>query len=458
LFQILADYHVPRFLVTWLQRFGINLPVFFALVTQGVHLVNGIVLVFLISYKLSLEAQGFYYTFGSLVAIQLILDLDFQLVILVIASHEWSKLGINERGGVCGDPDALSRLAHQTAIAVRWYCCAGGVATITVGVAGWRLMAGDPHPAISWQAPWIALVALNGAIFWMRALGAVVEGCNEVLAINRMRLYESLLRAPTLWGVLLLGGGLWAPAAAAVVSVIWTVYFLIANYKPFFRSLRGLPQKARIDWRKEIWPIQWRMGLSGLLIYFAGNCFNPVMFYYHGAAIAGKTGMTLALVTALQAAGMAWLTPKRPYFGILVANREYKKLDRTWLVTAASSVATLILIAGAAWLLILFMNLRNMPLAERFLTPLTIAALFAWTALRQVSSSITIYLRAHKQDPTAVISVIASIASVLAIWRLGARYGPEGAAIGLLAISMGSLVCEILVWRNRRRRWRKTPG
>ncbi len=425
--------------------------------TQGVHLINGIVLVFLISYRLSLEAQGFYYTFGSLVAIQLILDLDFQLVILVIASHEWSKLGLDDRGGVCGDPDALSRLAHQIAIAVRWYCCAGVIATISVGAAGYWLMSRQPHPSINWQNPWLALVFLNGLIFWMRAFSAVVEGCNEVLAVNMMRLYESVLRAVALWGVLMLGGGLWAPSAAALVSVAWTLYFLLTNYRPFFKSLTGVPQKARIDWKKEIWPIQWRMGLSGLLLYFAGNCFNPVMFYYHGAAIAGKTGMTLALVTALQAAGMAWLTPKRPFFGILVANREYKKLDRTWLVTTASSVATLILIALLAWSMILFMNLKAMPLAERFLTPLTIAALFSWTALKQVSSSIAIYLRAHKQDPTAVISVVSSIASAFSIWYLGSNYGPGGASIGLLAITMGCLVCEILVWRDCRHKWRAKP-
>ena len=262
---------------------------FIALLTQGVHLINGIVLVFLISYRLSLEAQGFYYTFGSLIAIQLILDLDFQLVILVIASHEWSKLGLNERGGVCGDPDAVSRLAHQTAIVVRWYCCAGVIATILVGAAGYWLMSRQPHPSINWQNPWLALVILNGFIFWMRALSTVVEGCNEVLAVNKMRLYESVLRAAALWSdPYARRRALGACRGRSRIGDL-DIVFPSGKLQAIFQIIERPASKSPDRLEKGTWPIQWRMGLSGLLMYFAGNCFNPVMFYYHGAAIAGTS-------------------------------------------------------------------------------------------------------------------------------------------------------------------------
>jgi hypothetical protein len=284
-----------------------------------------------------------------------------------------------------------------------------------------------------------------------------VEGCNQVLAVNKLRLYESVARALSLWSILILGGGLWAPAGAAVVSVVWVGYFLVSNYRSSFRPCIGPPQHTRIDWRKEIWPIQWRIGLSGVLLYFVSNCFTPIMFYYHGAAIAGKAGMTLALVTAVQGAAMAWLTPRRPVFGILVANRDYVKLDKTWFRTASSSVITLIVIGLAAWLLILYMNLKQMSFAVRFLPPLTTIGLVGWTVLRQISFSLTVYLRAHKHDPTAGISIAASVGSALALWYLGGSYGPGWAICGLVTIATASLVIEILIWMIIRKRWHMAP-
>lgn len=452
----LPDIAIPKFVGVLLDRTGMNFPVFLALLTQGIHFVNGIVLVLLISQRLSLEAQGFYYTFGSLAAIQLILDLDFQSVALVIASHEWSKLSLDEEGRIVGDPDALSRLCHQTRISILWYGVSGLIATLIIWIVGYLLMSRQPTPSIDWQVPWLSLVALNGMLLCIRALTVIVEGCNQVVPVNKFRLYESLARALALWLILLIGGGLWAPAGAALVSVLWTAYFLATKYRIFFESFITPPKHARIDWKNEIWPIQWRMGLSGVLLYLVGNSLNPLMFYYYGSAVAGKTGMTLALVTALQSAAMAWLTPRRPLFGVLVANRDYANLDRTWFRTTSSSVITLVVVGLAAWLLIVYMNTVRLPLAQRFLDPLPIIAFIGWATIRQISFGLTVYLRAHKQDPTAVISVVGSVASVVVIWRIGAAYGPAGASIALLGVSGLCLVGELFVWKTFRNQWHGT--
>ena len=90
--------------------FGVDRAIAYALLSKLWLLFAGPITLYLISLYLTPEMQGFYYTFLSLVALQVFIELGFYVVITQFASHEWAHLSFDDSGSIIGDPAALSRL------------------------------------------------------------------------------------------------------------------------------------------------------------------------------------------------------------------------------------------------------------------------------------------------------------------------------------------------------------
>jgi hypothetical protein len=105
----------------------------------------GLVTVLLIARFLTAAEQGYYYTFGSLVAIQMIFELGFSFVILQMASHERARLFISADYEITGDPVAHARLASVIQKSVRWYSVAAVLLAATLVPVGLHFF---PHTSM----------------------------------------------------------------------------------------------------------------------------------------------------------------------------------------------------------------------------------------------------------------------------------------------------------------------
>ena len=89
----------------WLRHvIGLDRAVGFTVLARLWASSAGLVTVALIARFLSPAEQGYYYTFGSLVAMQMIFELGFSFVILQLASHERAQLSISTDNQISGDP------------------------------------------------------------------------------------------------------------------------------------------------------------------------------------------------------------------------------------------------------------------------------------------------------------------------------------------------------------------
>src|SRR6202162_208341 len=89
----------------WLRTvLGLDRAVGFTVLARFWGSSAGLVTVLLIARFLTPAEQGYYYTFGSLVAIQMIFELGFSFVILQLASHERAQLSISDDYRITGDP------------------------------------------------------------------------------------------------------------------------------------------------------------------------------------------------------------------------------------------------------------------------------------------------------------------------------------------------------------------
>ena len=80
----------------WLRHvLGLDRAIGFTVLARFWASSAGLVTVALIARFLTPAEQGYYFTFGSLVAMQMVFELGFSFVILQLASHERAQLSIS---------------------------------------------------------------------------------------------------------------------------------------------------------------------------------------------------------------------------------------------------------------------------------------------------------------------------------------------------------------------------
>jgi O-antigen/teichoic acid export membrane protein len=408
----------------------------------------------LIATQFTPTTQGFYYTFGSIMALQTFAELGLGYAITQFASHEWANLRIGENRSIEGDQDSLSRLASLAQIAIKWYSIAAFIVIVALSFGGYFFFLQSSSQNVNWKWPWVSLCIFTGINLFTIAIWSLLEGCNQVSNVYQYRLFQGLIGTLTAWSAIFLGADLWTASIVTLVGLFYAGLFLSRNYWQFLKALLLVKLKGpRLRWLKDILPFQWRIALSWVSGYFAFSLFTPVLFYYHGPVIAGQMGMTWSLYGALSSLGIAWLSPRVPQFGIMVAQQRYAEMDRLfWRLTI---IVTAITTAGAitGWLVIFGLNYYDIYLAKRFLLPLPTALFLITAVIHTASVPMSIYMRAHKKEPLLLLSVTLGCLVGLSTWLLGKYYAALGMAIGYLAIYTIIFPMVVLVWQRCRIKW-----
>jgi hypothetical protein len=432
--------------------------VFYGFMWKGLQLLATPITMLLVIRFFDLELQGYYYTFLSLLALQSFFELGFYIVITNVAAHEWAHLTLSRDGVIQGDARAISRLVSLGRLVFRWYAFASAAFFVVVLIAGFALFSGSANPAIDWRTPWIVLVVIASLNLWAAPFSALLEGCDQVAQVHRYNFLQATISSLLGWVVIAAGGGLWTTVAIASGQLLALLGLLLVRYRAFFRVFFCVPARETISWRGEIWPLQWRLALSGLVSYFAFSLFNPVMYHYHGAETAGRMGMTLQIVFGLQMVAMIWIKTQVPNFGRLISLGRFSELERVWRTAAFRSAATYALLGIAVLTAVLVVANRRPGIAERVLPLDLIAAFLLAGIFMNVAQSFTAYLRAHKKEPILVMSVVTSLLIGLSVWLFGRALGPAGAAWSYSANLLLILLWGGAIWRRCRQEWHGTHG
>ncbi|MFC1821060.1 hypothetical protein ACFLZG_08265, partial [Thermodesulfobacteriota bacterium] len=138
-----------------MNRVEVDRAVFFGVLSKVWSIVAGPVTLILIATKFSPELQGYYYTFGSILALQVFVELGLGSIIIQFASHEWAKLSIGEARQITGDSDALSRLTSLAKIITKWYFFGSIFLIFGLGIGGFIFFSSQSTVSFNWQNPWM---------------------------------------------------------------------------------------------------------------------------------------------------------------------------------------------------------------------------------------------------------------------------------------------------------------
>lgn len=416
---------------------GLDRAVVFVVLARGWSSAAGVVTLILIAHFLSAAEQGYYYTFGSLVALQIVFELGFSFVILQMATHECAHLTLSKVGEISGDSVAHARLASVLQKSVRWYSIAALVMLSALVPAGLHFFSVHAQPGllVSWRLPWFMVAFAASLAFQIDPLFSFLEGCGYVPQVAHTRFWQAFVGSLLAWASLLLHHGLFAPAMMISGQVIVGACWLLTRRGLLLGLFKYPAGDHRIQWGKEVWPFQWRIAVSWICGYFIFQLFNPVLFAYWGPVAAGQMGMSLTIGSALLSIAIAWISTKSAPFGAMIARKEYVLLDRTFFRALAQSA--LVCISGSAtiWTIVFYLNLKHISFAHRVLGPLPFGLLLLTIIGNHIVFSEALYLRAHKQEKFLMISVLNALFMAMSTYVLGKRFGAIGMVSGYLVIN-----------------------
>lgn len=449
-------------ILAWIKQsmrmVGIDRAVFFTLLARGWSVGAGLLTLVFVTQFLSPELQGYYYTFYSLIALQIFIELGLNFAIIQFASHEMAKLSWTPEGTLSGSPEAKRRLQSLMHFAVTWF----GVAALLmvavllpVGILFFGTASPEGASVPNVSAPWLLLVVFTAANLIVIASVAVLEGCGKVAQVAILRLGQSVFSVITVWIVLSLGGHLYALAASSLMMALVGLTWLWVKYRVFFKDLfsHRTPLPG-MNWRQEIWPFQWRIAVSCMSGYLVSQLLTPLLFSTHGPVVAGQMGMSLQMIHAMNSVAMAWITTKAPTYGQLIATKQTKALDTLFLRGLAQSFGILLIGVISVLLIFFYLTLTESPYAIRVLSPYLFAILSLACLANHIVCAEAAYLRAHKQEPFMVLSVLNGVATAILALLLIPPFGDAGAvyayATTALLIGLGG---STAVFFRKRREW-----
>lgn len=441
------------------SKLGFDKAIIFTSATRIVGGFGGVLSVLFVAHFLTGVEQGFYYTFGSILAVQVFFDLGLNSVITQYVAHEASHLK-KENDALVGNPKHLSRLASLLHFCVKWFLVISGFLFLFLAATGiifftkYYKSSGN----ISWVNPWLLLSLGTALNLLISPFLAFMEGMGKVKEIAKLRFVQQFVNMTFIWGGLLVGAKLYVGGISVLTIFAVGIVYILKDFKTDILQIWKVKIVEKVNYRKEIFPYQWKIALSWISGYFIFQLFNPVLFATKGPIVAGQMGMTLVGLNAIVAFSISWMTTKVPTFSGLIAQKQYDQLDRLFNKTLLQSSAINAFALVAMFIVIFIIRYFNIQVegknfGDRFLPYLPMLFMMIPVFLNHISGSWALYLRCHKQEPMMILSIVIGVLCSLSTIIVGKFYGLIGITLGYMIIVAGGFCWTYLIYIQKKQEW-----
>ena len=437
--------------------FGIDKAIGYSVGTRVIQALGGLISLFFIALSLDISEQGFYYTFGSIIGIQLFFELGVTSIIVQFVAHETAHLKWDSQTKLIGKIQHLSRLSSVLQLCVKYFTIIAFFLFVTLQISGYLFFKtfNSQESSVSWEYPWFLLVLSTSLLFIINPIIAFIEGLGKVKEVAILRFYQQFIYLPSLILVLMLGGKLWALGIASLLSFFFLFFtILFSKYRILLLNIYNSINKWRIDYMKEIFPFQWKIALSWISGYLIFQLFNPVLFASEGPKIAGQMGMTLVAFNGISSISYSWINTKVPLFSRLIAKNNFKKLDSIFSKTI-KELSVINLILSISFISFIFLSdYFKLSITDRFLDISLIIILGITSYFNQFVFAWAAYLRSHKKEPFLINSIVLGILISISVFISANYHGVIAVVVSYSAITLFiGVPWAYYIFQNKKREW-----
>jgi O-antigen/teichoic acid export membrane protein len=441
----------------YLSNFGIDKAILFTSGSSLIGTFGSVVTVLLVIHLLTEIEQGYYYTFGSVLSIQIFFELGFNNIITQFAAHETGKFDNDLNSQSNNHRVSFSRLSSLLNLIIRWYSFLFLILLFILTFSGIYFFSKNSPDSIglSWRVPWVIIVVSSCLNFLVSPILAFLIGLGNIKEISKLQLIQNVIKILLLLLGLLLGFKLYAIGLSLIGAVSYISVIVYKKYKTILIDIWKIKGVYKISYYQEIFPYQWKIALSWISGYFIFQMFNPVLFATEGPKVAGQMGMTLTALSGLSTLSLSWITTKIPTFSNLIAANEINQLkilfNKTFKQSLSVNLALLIMFLITITIIKYFrIKVGEVIIGDRFIDYLPLTFMVIATLLNQISSSWALYLRCFKKEPYLINSIVGAVLVVTSTLFFGSKYGLIGITSGYLIISIICLPWAYYVFQKNK--------
>lgn len=447
--------NLKRFLV---EKAGIDGAVLYTILGRGFQILSSVFTVFFIAKYLSGDEQGYYYTFGSILAIQVFFELGLNGIITQFVAHEAYHLSWDENGQLCGEERYKSRLSSLLHFCAKWYFVFALLIIAALVILGIFFFSkfNSIENDVNWKLPWVLLVLGTALNFLFAPVASFVEGLGKVKEMAQIRFVQQVVYPIIIWGGLIMGSKLFVSGTQYLINV--AILIAMVCFSPVLKMLKSIwisSGEDTISYMREIFPLQWKIALSWISGYFIFQLFNPVLFATGGAIVAGQMGMSMSALTAINALTLSWITTKVPKMSSYIAKRDFVNLDNLFRTTYKQIIiigTSLYLLFIVVIFIIQYFDIEplDIPIGDRFL-PIFQLSLMVWSIWTMLPINCwATFLRCHKKEPLVVNSVVMGVLCCISTPLFGYKYGLNGICISFACLRVISIIWIYCIYRIKR--------
>lgn len=410
-----------------------------SLAARGAQISSGFITLLVVGHFFDLRTQGYFFTFNSLIALQVFAEMGLSMVLIQFAAHEMPRLRWDQ-GILTGDPVSKGRMKQLLHFSFMWFGVTAVLLLVLLIPGGMWFFAhstvAEAQPT-SVMASWSLLVLFVSGNLLVTALCNIIEGTGQVSEVAAVRLAQAVSGAAVAWASIAAGAGLMALALQNFTMLAIGLAYLLGQRRTFLVDLLKAPPAAdSLRWKSDIFPFQWRIAVSWLSGYFIFQFSTPLLFASHGPEAAGRMGMSMQIFSAISSVCIIFISARAPAFGRLVASQARTELDNLFRRSMIQSFGSL-----AAMLVLVLLALAVAPQLDPGIGSRMLSfTQSTWLALACLGSHAVyaqaIYLRTHKQEPFMKLSVVnGTLMAILASWAIP-NAGTSGAVAAYTVVTL----------------------
>jgi O-antigen/teichoic acid export membrane protein len=394
------------------NRLGVDGAIFWSIFNRGLGILKGPFTAFFIVKYLTVQEQGLWYTFGSLGAMTMLVDLGFTQIISQFVSHEYANLKMEE-GRMTGRPEDIDRFMSLIRFSVKFYIYIIFIASIILFILGYFYFKSE---SIFILLAWYLYTVIGGLGLFGSLLLSIYQGLDKITEIQKNMILSSLAYSLGTWIMLMLHFKIWALVIGSFLNIFVTLFLLHRVAIPLWKQIIKYKVRGKYHFFQETIPLQWRYAISFICSYLIVYLYVPSTFKLIGPVQAGQLGLSLSIITAVSGMANSWIITKVPKFNVLVAQKNYTDLDHLFKKSMTNGVFIQILLSFVSMCLVYGLNYFWPLVGKRFISFNLLGCLLFSQIPQFFITALSLYLRAFKREPFMILLVLNALLMLLSIF------------------------------------------